>query len=146
MPTFHQGKFKCKHPEKYKGNPTKIFYRSSWELKYMLKLDHDENVEWWQSEEIMIPYHDRSRGHGGHYYPDFLVKFKDKKRPVMYEIKPLAQTMPPKNNGNQKRFVKEALAFAKNVSKWEAAREWCKLRGYDFEVVTEIRLGIPGRG
>ena len=55
MAKYNKGKFKPKNPLKYKGNPTEIFYRSSWELKLMLYLDDHKDVVSWCSEEVIIP-------------------------------------------------------------------------------------------
>ena len=38
-----KGIFKPINYKKYKGDPTKIVYRSSWELKVMSSLDSDSN-------------------------------------------------------------------------------------------------------
>lgn len=136
-----KGRFKLKHPEKYKGNPTKVIFRSSWEMKKMMEFDHDPNIEWWCSEEISIPYFDKSRGHNGRYWPDFLVKYKEK-APILIEIKPYVQTQPPVNSGKKQRFIKEALTYAKNISKWQEAKRWCEARGYSFQILTERELGL----
>ena len=49
-----QGKYYPKHPEKYKGNAGEIFYRSSWELKFMEWCDSTKAVLAWQSEEKRV--------------------------------------------------------------------------------------------
>lgn len=139
-----KGKFRPKNPDKYKGNPLNIIYRSSWELAFLRELDVDENVEYYQSEEFSIPYFDRSRGHMGRYYPDFLVKYKNGTVHVI-EIKPSYQCKPPKRGKSEKTFIKEALTYAKNASKWESAKRWCEQRGYQFRIMTEEHLGIPIR-
>ena len=46
-----KGRYKPINPNKYKGNPTKIIYRSGWEKKVMEKLDLSPKVEQWASEE-----------------------------------------------------------------------------------------------
>ena len=51
-----QGKFRPKNPEKYKGDPTNIIYRSSWELTVFKYLDTNSSILKWASEEIFIPY------------------------------------------------------------------------------------------
>ena len=49
----------------------------------------------------------------------------------MIEIKPKKQTEPPSKPKRQtKRYLQEAYEYAKNQSKWAAAREWCADRGY----------------
>ena len=52
----YSGKFKPKNYKKYKGNPTKIFYRSLWERRFMVYADSNPNIIEWGSEEIVIPY------------------------------------------------------------------------------------------
>ena len=139
---FLQGFFKPKHPSKYKGDPTKIVYRSSWELKMMLMIDHNNDVDWWQSEEFYIPYYDPTRDTVGHYYPDMRVKYKNGKT-IIYEIKPHNQTtIPILDKKGKRKPLKEAILFEKNNAKWEAARKYCKQRGYEFELITEKELGI----
>ena len=49
-----KGKYTPKNPIKYKGDPTNIIYRSSWELKFMKWCDLREDVIEWQSEEFSI--------------------------------------------------------------------------------------------
>ena len=43
---------------KYRGDPTKIIYRSLWERKFMIYCDANVNVLEWASEEVIIPYKD----------------------------------------------------------------------------------------
>ena len=52
----YKGKYKPRHPSKYKGDPTNIIYRSLWERKFMLYCDQTTNVLEWGSEEIALPY------------------------------------------------------------------------------------------
>ena len=52
----YRGGFRPKNPAKYKGNPTKIIYRSLWEFKVFKWLDLHPQVIWWQSEEVVVPY------------------------------------------------------------------------------------------
>ena len=145
MTRFLQGKFKPKHPEKYKGNPTNIFYRSSWEFSLMHRFDSDSNVEWWNSEEVKIPYNDPTRSHHGMYHPDFLVKYRVPNQLEMIEVKPRKQTVPPQGNVSDKKFIKEALTYAKNIAKWEAAKRYCAKRGINFKIITEDHLFKNGR-
>ena len=49
---------------------------------------------------------------------------------------------PPKPKRQTKGYIYEAYEYAKNQSKWEAAREYCKDRGWIFKVITEYELGI----
>ena len=52
----YKGKFSPKNYKKYKGDRTKIIYRSSWELRFMKWLDHNNNVLSWGSETVIVPY------------------------------------------------------------------------------------------
>ena len=52
----YKGKYKPRFPKKYKGNPTNIIYRSSWELKFMRYCDSNQNILEWGSEEFCLPY------------------------------------------------------------------------------------------
>ena len=46
MEKYVKGIFKPRNPQKYKGNPTNIIYRSSWELKMMSHFDGHPNIIW----------------------------------------------------------------------------------------------------
>ena len=52
----YKGKYQPRFPSKYKGNPTKIIFRSLWERKFMRYCDFSNNILEWASEEISIPY------------------------------------------------------------------------------------------
>ena len=52
----YSGKFKPKNYKKYKGDPTRIIYRSLLERRFMVWCDNNENVIEWGSEELQIPY------------------------------------------------------------------------------------------
>jgi len=106
----------------------------------MMQFDHDSNVEYWQSEEFFIPYFDPTRQIIGHYYPDFKIRYKNGKT-VVCEIKPHHQTVIPTINKKGKRKpLKEALLYAKNTAKWDAASKYCDVRGYEFKLITEKDL------
>ena len=68
-----KGYFKPQNPQKYKGDPTNIVYRSGWELKLMLYLDKHEEVISWASEEVIIPYRSPIDNRIHRYYPDCIV-------------------------------------------------------------------------
>ena len=73
----YKGRFRPKHPEKYKGDPTKIIYRSLWEFKVFKWLDLHNDVIWWQSEEVIVPYRSPIDGRIHRYFPDVIVHKKD---------------------------------------------------------------------
>jgi hypothetical protein len=142
---YYQGKYKPKFPEKYAGDPTDVIYRSSWELKFMNWCDSESAIIKWSSESTIIPYRCGTDNKLHRYFVDFKiqVKTKDGVKTYLVEIKPLAQTMPPKFPGKQtKRYLTESMTFIKNQSKWNAAEQYCKDRGWEFMIITEKQLGI----
>jgi hypothetical protein len=142
----YKGKYKPTYPEKYKGNPTNIIYRSLWERKFMKYCDLNENILEWGSEEIALPYRSPLDGRVHRYFPDFYIKVKENSGQIkkyIIEIKPQKQTIPPPKPKRQtKKYLYEAYEYAKNQAKWEAAKDWCLDRGYEFKVLTENELGI----
>jgi hypothetical protein len=131
------------HPEKYLGDPTKIIYRSSWEGRYMLSLDHDPNVIGWSSEEVVILYESPVDKRYHRYFPDFLVKRRKGNiiETSLIEIKPYHQVKTPvKGNKTRRIFFNEVTRFGINDSKWKAATIYCKKRGWNFKILTEKEL------
>ena len=43
--SYYSGRFRPSNPGKYKGDPTNIIYRSSWEKKVMIWCDVNSNVK-----------------------------------------------------------------------------------------------------
>ena len=142
----YSGKYQPSFPKKYKGDPTNIIYRSLWERKFMRYCDLNENILEWGSEEIIVPYRSPVDRRVHRYFPDFYIKIKESNKSIkkyLIEIKPKKQTIPPKKPQRQtKGYLREAYEYAKNQSKWAAAREYCADRGWEFKVITEIELGI----
>ena len=142
----YSGKYQPSFPKKYKGDPTNIIYRSLWERKFMRYCDLNENILEWGSEEIIVPYRSPVDRRVHRYFPDFYIKIKESNNTIkkyLIEIKPKKQTVPPKKPQRQtKGYLREAYEYAKNQSKWAAAREFCADRGWEFKVITEIELGI----
>jgi hypothetical protein len=142
----YKGFFKPKNPQKYRGNPTNIIYRSGWELKLMLYLDGHKDVISWGSEEVIIPYRSPLDGKIHRYFPDFLVTKMNKdglKETALIEVKPKSQTQPPKKQEKiTRRYLTEVKTWGVNEAKWKAAVEYCKNKGWSFHIFTEIELGI----
>ena len=140
----YKGKYQLKNPSKYKGNPTLVIYRSLWERSYMKKLDLNENILEWSSEEIALPYKSPLDDRIHKYYPDFYVKERLSDGTIkkyIVEIKPKKQTLEPKvPKRKTKGYLYEVMEYAKNQAKWEVAEEWCADRGYEFKVLTENEL------
>jgi len=142
----YKGKFKPKNPQKYKGDPTNIVYRSSWELKLMFRLDDDPSVVSWGSEEIVIPYISPIDGKVHRYFVDFIVtriNSKGIKNTILIEVKPKSQTQPPKVPSKKtKKYLNEVFTWGVNEAKWKYATEYCKDRGWEFVIMTEVELNI----
>lgn len=141
----YKGKYKPKFPEKYKGDPNNIIWRSTWEARVMKQLDENPNVLWWGSEELFIRYYNPLDNKIHRYFPDFVVKVKKKDDTTMtylLEVKPEAQTKPPTQKRKTKRYLEESKTYIINQSKWKAATEFCKDHGWQFKVLTEKDLGI----
>lgn len=146
MARYIQGKFKPKNPHKYRGDVSNAIYRSSWELRLMTYLDTHPEIEWWASEELVIPYISPIDGKMHRYFTDFVVK-KSNGEVMVIEVKPAKQTAPPKIDTNlkgkpSKSFLKEVETWGINSSKWEAASDYCRKKGWKFVIMTEKDLNI----
>ena len=165
-----QGIYKPKHPDKVIGG--QIIYRSSWEASFARWCDDNPNVLEWGGEPTSIQYRnpagvdfDACRKTGSdpnnpynwpvnNYYPDFYVKLRDadtdEEHNLIIEIKPKSQTerpvAPPPGAKlqEQKKYVNAVKTYLQNLKKWEAAIEWCKPRGFEFKVYTEVTLQSMG--
>ena len=142
----YKGKYKVRCPYKYKGDPTKIIYRSLWELKFMNYCDSNTNILEWGSEEMYVWYRSPVDNRPHRYFPDFYIKAREsdgKIKKYIIEVKPQRQTKPPAKPQKQTRgYLREAFEYAKNQAKWKAANEWCLDRGFEFKILTEKELGI----
>ena len=142
---YHQGYFKPVNPKKYLGDPTNIIYRSSWEKKLLVYLDNHADVLQYASEEFFIPYISPVDGKQRRYFPDFLIKKRNKQgivETLVVEIKPKQQAQKPTQKANQKKMLQETVIYAVNQAKWKAAEQFCADRKWKFVVLTETELGI----
>tara|TARA_X000001382_G_C3033220_1_gene135458 strand:+ start:89 stop:535 length:447 start_codon:yes stop_codon:yes gene_type:complete len=141
----YSGKFIPRNPKKYKGSVNNIIYRSSYELKFMNWCDISDSVLQWGSEEVVIPYISPLDKKIHRYFVDFFVKVnsKNKVRYCLVEVKPFRFTQEPKiPKRKTKRFLNEVKQWGVNLSKWEAAKEFCLDRNWEFMIITEKELGI----
>ena len=143
---FLQGLFKPKNPKKYRGDPTKIIYRSSWERKFRDYCDMKESIVEWSSESTVVPYRFDMDGKMHRYFIDFRISVREKDdtmQTYLVEIKPEKKTKPPKQpKRRSKTHLYESIEYVKNQNKWEAARKYATDRGWKFIVLTENELGI----
>jgi hypothetical protein len=146
---YNQGIFPIKNSSKYMGNEEKCFYRSSYELKFMVYCDNSPNIVKWGAEMIAVPYFDWD-GKEHKYYIDFIVEdIKGEK--WLIEVKPLAESLlvlnnevppPPKKESSKalENYEYTLKQWALNRHKWAQARQYAEDRGYKFKIVTEETL------
>lgn len=143
---YHKRKYTPIHPQKYKGDPTDIVMRSSWETKFAVWCDHNPSILEWSSETTIIPYKCPTDDKWHRYFTDFKIKVRDKdgrSKVYIVEIKPDKQTRPPQAPQRKTgRYLQEVMTWGKNEAKWEAAKEYCADRGWEFIILTEYQLGI----
>lgn len=141
----YKGIFRPINPQKYRGNVNNIIYRSSWELRCMKWFDKTDNVVWWSSEELVIPYFSPVDNRPHRYFPDFVINVKTKngiKKTYVIEVKPEQQTKVPTQKRRTKKYIQEAATYVVNQSKWKAADKFCQENGWEFRVLTEKDLGL----
>jgi hypothetical protein len=143
MGKWAQGKYVPKNPQKYIGKnvPT---YRSGWELTFMSFCDTNDNIIYWASEVMKIPYRHPFTGKPTIYIPDFFVVYENKrgiKVAEVVEIKPKKQSIIESKVAS----AKDRMVVAINHSKWAAAKAYCQSQGFVFRVITEDDLYHTGR-
>ena len=121
-----------------------IIYRSSWELDAMIFFDNNDSIIEWGSEETVVWYLSPIDGKRHRYFVDFVIKVLTKEgiKTIAIEIKPYSRTIPPvlKNKKPSKSYMNEVLEYGRNTAKWDAARQFCAKRGWDFQIITEKEL------
>jgi len=141
---YKQGIFIPRNKEKFKG--TKATYRSSYELKFFHWADKNVNVLEWGSENVVIPYVSPIDKRVHRYFIDNWVVLKEgtKIKKYLVEIKPKKQTVPPTFSARKKNatIIYEQSMWAVNSSKWESAKKYALLKGYEFIIITEDDLFI----
>jgi hypothetical protein len=115
----YKGKYQIKNTKKYLGDPTKVTYRSLWERQAFKWCENNPRVKRWNSEEIVVPYKCKTDGKLHRYFVDLLVEF---------------------DNKDIIRYIREVMTYAKNTSKWTAADQYAKHKGWKFQVWTEDTL------
>lgn len=144
MKKTYSGKYKPINPEKYLGDVNEIVYRSSWERACFKWADKNSNVVQWASEEVVIKYFYEVDQKFHRYFVDLVLIMKDGTK-LLIEIKPEKETQPPKTPSRKtKRYIQEGMTFVKNQNKWQAARKWAKVNGYQFQIWTETTLRAMG--
>jgi hypothetical protein len=142
---MYSGTFRPKNPQKYSGDLSSIYYRSSWELSVMCWCDTQPKVVAWNSEEIVLPYICPTDGKSHRYFIDFEIKL-DSGKVLWVEVKPLKQTQPPKlpTKSKSKKHIVETMTYVKNMAKWKMAEEIAKKHNISFQIWTQESLKALG--
>jgi hypothetical protein len=138
MANWAQGQFTPKNGHKYVGKH-KPRYRSGWELTFMTFCDTNDNVIYWASESMAIPYMNPLSGKKANYIPDFFVVYQNKhgkQIAEVVEIKPKKQSIIESKVAS----ARDRMVVAVNHAKWSAAMAYCKAQGFTFRVITEDDL------
>jgi len=130
--------------DKYIGNNLPVI-RSEWEHQFMKYCDFNPSVIKWSSESVAIPYYNPVRKKQCRYYPDFLIKVKDKydrEKTYLVEIKPYKEIKPPIDSKNKAVATKlyESATYMVNINKWKAAEDFCRKKNMTFRIITEKEL------
>lgn len=143
--TFNPSAVNSSGEPKYQGKHAPI-YRSSYERQCFHLLEKHPGIIWWKSEATVIPYMSVIDGKKHSYYMDLTFEAIDKETGLpqvfLVEVKPDAQTIPPVKTTKQRQttFVTACKRYGVNISKWNAAYEYAKKRGYKFFIWTEQRM------
>ena len=145
----YKGKFTPENPSKYAGDCNNIIYRSGWERRCMKYFDNNPSILQWASEEVVIPYYDTASKKVRRYFPDFLIKIKDKngkEKTHLIEVKPSKDMRPPVGGIGKKKstVLYEMKTYQMNRDKFAAARKWCDDRNIIFDIWTEKHLQQKG--
>lgn len=130
---FKQGYLDISKSEKYLGSGP-VIYRSGLELKLFEMFENSDVYIGWESEpNLGITY--IFEGKKKTYYVDAVFHHINNKK-YLCEIKPFAQTVPPKlNNKSSQKYAMEV--YEKNIAKWKAAKLWAEENGYEFCILTD---------
>jgi hypothetical protein len=110
-----------------------------WERQCFAWCENNSEIKEWSSEEIVVPYYYEIDKKYHRYFIDLKITFNNGKT-ILVEIKPEKETTPPKRPDKTKRYLNEALTYVKNQNKWQAANEFAKDRGWEFQIWTEKTL------
>jgi len=160
---YHGGNFIPENKDKVLKLNTEggIYYRSSWEKKIMYWLDRKPEILQWGAECLEIPYQ-MTHFEGGdakikkhRYYPDFFYRLRGVDgvlKEVVVEVKPMKEyemvvslsngkmVVPEKGIKKLKNFEYDLKMAYRNKQKWETMIEWCRKKGYEFIIITELHL------
>lgn len=145
---YHQGRFTPINPKKYVGDINNIYFRSSWELKFLKWCDNNPSITHYCSEEVVIPYYDPVQMKMRRYFVDFAMIVKNRSGEVakyLVEIKPNKERFMPTGTRKTKNLVEAVATYTTNQAKWTAAEAWAIQHNMRFQVIDEYDLGIKPR-
>ena len=150
---FTQGIFRPRNPDKFIGKDLIVekknlgkaaIFRSSYERKFFIWADSHPSVLEWGSENIVIPYISPVDNRYHRYFVDNYVVWKEGTtiKKYLIEIKPFAQTQPPKHSNRKKKatMLYENTQWSINKAKWEAAKKVASHINAEFLILTEKEL------
>lgn len=140
-----QGYFTPKNPEKYKGDLTKIIYRSSWEFKFLEYCDNHIRVLEYASEPHGIPYFNPILKKESTYWIDCYMCTRNQDDSVtkwLIEIKPNKYLTPPEpparlTEKQTLNYARHAKMYIINTAKFKAAQAYALSQNMKFGIITE---------
>jgi len=108
-------------------------FESSLERDFLLLLDFDPDVEWFEEQPVKIIYHD-AKGRRRTYTPDVLVRYRTDP-PQARHTKPLLCEVKYRDDLRQH--------WAEYRPKFRAAQCYARQQGWRFHVVTERHVRTP---
>ena len=141
-----QGYFTPQNPQKYKGDPSKIVYRSSWELKFLQYCDNADQVIEYAAEPIGIPYINPILKKECTYWIDCYMVTRNPQNNTttkwLIEVKPNKYLTPPDppvrlTEKQTLNYARHAKAYIINTAKFKAAEVYAQKRMMRFGIITE---------
>ena len=159
-PRYHQGLYVPVNKDKVLklNNLGGLYYRSSLEKKMMIFLDNSEGIRMWSAESVEIPYYSNEFKNGDliqiqrRYYPDFYYEMQSSSgiKKVIAEVKSKSEyddalmverglfKVPEGTSLKKLQSLEYRFKMAqKNSDKWKTMVEFCRLKGFEFIVITD---------
>lgn len=142
---IRQGYYKPKNPQKYKGDPAQIIYRSGWEFKFFKFCDENPMVLEYSSEPVGIDYWNTVTKKQCKYWIDGYMKTQNKSGEIkewLIEVKPNKYILPPSpptrlTEKQTYSYIRHAKMFLINTDKFKAAKAYAKAHNMKFGIITE---------
>jgi len=132
-------------------NDKNITLRSSWEMEFvqiLVKLKRQGQIVGWGCEMTVFEYFNPVKNRMARYFMDFTI-FTNSDQVIFVEVKPNAQTKPPRKGKNQRAYFKRLATYKVNEAKWKAVEKWCKAQNekegrqkFIFTIRTEKNSGF----